>query len=61
MTLYETYLKSRPVSFEREAIKLLISILEEQIHIPYKKGFVVHVAHVSDHESLNLLHVNTFN
>ena len=53
-TVYESYAKTRPPSFEREAIKVLIKLLEEDV-APAAPGFVVHIAHLADAGSLPLI------
>jgi allantoinase len=53
-TLYVSYLNTRPPSFEREAIKLLIKLLEEDM-TSATPGFMVHIAHLADAGSLPLI------
>eukprot|EP00967_Tisochrysis_lutea_P068220 scaffold89263_cov18-Tisochrysis_lutea.AAC.2 len=44
---YPTFLASRPPLFEREAVRLLIELLDKDI-TPASPGFSVHIAHLSD-------------
>lgn len=52
-----TYLDSRPAKFERDAIRMLIDILEKQNSEDFKPGFRVHIAHLSDAGSLEMIKV----
>ena len=53
-TAYATYLACRPRSFESEAIKTLIKVLDEDTGRA-AHGFSVHIAHLSDADSLPLI------
>lgn len=53
---YSTYLSSRPEKFERDAVELLIKLLDED-KTPAKSGFSVHIAHLSDASCLELIKV----
>eukprot|EP00798_Chlamydomonas_sp_ICE-L_P018520 gene18520-25024_t len=54
-TEYETYMKSRPPSFEQNAIKTLIRVLDEDETPISSPGFRVHIAHLADAGSLPLI------
>lgn len=56
-TIYTTYLDSRPPQFEKDAVQMLIDILEEQNSLDFKPGFRVHIAHLSDAGSLEKIKV----
>ncbi|EFJ47391.1 allantoinase [Volvox carteri f. nagariensis] len=48
-THYTTYLATRPPKFERDAVRLLVKLLDED-STPAAPGFSVHVAHLADGE-----------
>jgi hypothetical protein len=54
---YATYLASRPPSFERAAIQILVELLEQDT-TPAKAGFTVHIAHLADAGSLQTILVS---
>ncbi len=53
-TEYRTWGDSRPPSFERAAVNLLIKLLDED-GTPSAPGFVVHIAHLADAGCLPLI------
>jgi hypothetical protein len=55
---YETYMNTRPPSFEQSAIHMVIdTMLEEAKRGPAKDGFHVHIAHLADADSLAMIKV----
>ncbi|GFR49104.1 hypothetical protein Agub_g10899 [Astrephomene gubernaculifera] len=46
-TLYDTYLATRPPSFERSAVQLLVRLLDSDA-TPAAPGFRLHIAHLGD-------------
>jgi hypothetical protein len=55
---YETYMNTRPPSFEQSAIHMVIdTMLDEAQRIAAKDGFHVHVAHLADAGSLPMIKV----
>lgn len=53
---YQTFLATRPPLFERDAVKLLIELLDKD-GSPTSPGFSVHIAHLSDAGCLPLIQV----
>jgi len=53
---YQTFLATRPPLFERDAVKLLIELLDKD-STPASPGFSVHIAHLSDAGCLPLIQV----
>ncbi|GMH37446.1 hypothetical protein BSKO_05319 [Bryopsis sp. KO-2023] len=51
----EGHLASRPPRFERDAIKMVIGVMRDLQKTEYKLGFRVHIAHLSDAESLKII------
>ena len=61
-TQYSTYLSTRPPSFEQDAIRTLIRLLDEDAAANKEEaapGFRLHIAHLSDAGCLPLIKVST--
>ncbi|PNH11170.1 Allantoinase [Tetrabaena socialis] len=53
-TAYATYMASRPPAFEQDAIRLLVQLLDADTN-PAAPGFSVHIAHLADAGSLDII------
>ena len=49
---YQTYLATRPKSFEANAVALLIDVLRQSKHQPMKPGFWLHIVHLANADLL---------
>jgi allantoinase len=54
---YATYLATRPASWEQNAIRGLLGALEADVdkHGPAPSGFGLHIAHLADAESIEMI------
>ena len=51
-TKYETYLHSRPRSFEKTAVRMLLEVMHQGMGKPAAPGFGLHVVHLTDSDLL---------
>lgn len=49
---YQTYLATRPKSFEANAVALLIDVLRKSKDQPTKPGFALHIVHLANADLL---------
>ena len=49
---YQTYLATRPKSFEANAVALLIDVLRKSKDQPMKPGFALHIVHLANADLL---------
>ena len=52
---FETWLRMRPRSFEQEAVKHLIELLQNADSSKSRPGFHLHIAHLSDSDSIPMI------
>jgi len=51
-TKYETYLHSRPRSFEKTAVRMLMEVMQQGVGKPAAPGFGLHIVHLTDSDLL---------
>ena len=51
-TKYETYLHSRPRSFEKTAVRMLMEVMQQGVGKPSAPGFGLHIVHLTDSDLL---------
>lgn len=49
---YQTYLETRPKSFEAKAVRMLIDVLRTSLDQPMKPGFVLLIVHLANADLL---------